>query len=96
LLLTVSKWASPTGSPFLGDDRATTGIKPSVEVKRPDTPAAIEVDELIDQQQQQEQNPTATPTPTPAPVKPKVVQEDIQLKKAIEILQDKAQAAKAG
>lgn len=97
LLLTVSKWASPTGTPFLGDDRATTGIKPSVEVKRPDTPAALEVDELIDQKQQEEQNPQTAPSPSPTPAKPKtVVQEDIQLKKAIEVLQDKAQAAKAG
>ena len=36
-LLTVAKWAGPNGTPFLGDDRTNTGIKPSVEVKRPDT-----------------------------------------------------------
>ena len=93
LLLTVAKWASSDGKPFLGEDRATTGIKPSIEVKRPDTPEPLEVENLIDQQT----NPNATPTPTPAPkpAVPKVV-EDIQLKKALEVLQDKATAAKAG
>ncbi len=94
LLLTIAKWASPSGKPFLGDDRATTGIKPSIEVKRPDTPSPIEVEELIDQQQ----NPEATPSPTPGVSKPavKTVVEDIQMKKALEILLEKVQAAKAG
>ena len=94
LLLTVAKWASASGVPFLGDDRQSTGIKPSVEVKRPETPAPVEVDELIDQQKENLQDPQVAPTPAPK-AKP-VVQEDIQLKKALEILQDKAQAAKAG
>lgn len=94
LLLTTSKWASPSGTPFLGEERNSTGIKPSVEVKRPETPEPIEVDELIDQQDEQSQNPqpTATPAKPKTDMKPA---EDIQLKKAIEILQDKAQAAKA-
>jgi carboxyl-terminal processing protease len=93
LLLTVAKWASPSGKPFLGEDRATTGLKPSIEVKRPDTPEPLEVENLIDQQT----NPNATPTPTPAPKPPapKVV-EDLQLKKALEVLTDKAAAAKVG
>ena len=96
LLLTTAKWASASGVPFLGDDRASMGVKPSVEVKRPDTPEPIEVEELIDQQEEQNQNPQ--PSTTPAPVKPDVTKkviEDIQLKKAIELLQDKSQAAKA-
>jgi carboxyl-terminal processing protease len=95
LLLTTAKWASPNGVPFLGDDRATTGVKPSVEVKRPDTPEPVEVEDLIDQQEEQKQNPQPTPTPAPTPEVKKAV-EDVQLKKAIELLQDKAQAAKAG
>ncbi|HLA96137.1 MAG TPA: hypothetical protein VK612_10480, partial [Pyrinomonadaceae bacterium] len=67
------------------------------EVKRPDTPEPLDVEELIDQQDQQNQNPQPTATPTPVVEKPKpVVLEDIQLKKAIELLQDKAQAAKSG
>jgi carboxyl-terminal processing protease len=94
-LLTVAKWASPNGTPFLGEDRATMGVKPSVEVKRPDTPEPIAVENLIDQQDQQNQNPQAQPTPTPKPVQPKTP-EDIQLKRALEILQGTAAAAKAG
>lgn len=96
LLLTTAKWASASGVPFLGEDRATMGVKPSVEVKRPDTPEPIEVEDLIDRQEEQNQNPQ--PSPSPAVVKPeepKKIIEDIQLKKAIEVLQDKAQAAKA-
>ncbi|HRI03041.1 MAG TPA: S41 family peptidase [Pyrinomonadaceae bacterium] len=89
LLLTVAKWASPNGTPFLGDDRATTGVKPSIEVKRPDTPEPLEVETLVDQQN----NPN--PSATPKTVAPKTV-EDIQLKKALEVLQDKAMTQKAG
>jgi carboxyl-terminal processing protease len=89
--LTVAKWASPAGSPFLGDDRSTTGVKPSVEVKRPDTPEPVEVETLIDEQDQEPQ-PQATPQPKPTP---KVV-EDLQLKKALELLQDKALGARSG
>lgn len=81
-LLTIAKWAAPSGAPFLGDDRATTGIKPSIEVKRPDTPEPLDIDSLVDPQ---EPNPNATPTPTPKPTAPKVL-EDIQLKKALEVL----------
>lgn len=93
LLLTVAKWASPNGTPFLGEDKATMGVKPSVEVKRPDTPEPLDIESLGDGPTQP--NPGATPTPTP---KPKVapVLEDIQLKKALEILGGSATAAKAG
>ena len=94
LLLTTAKWASPSGSPFLGEDRNSTGVKPSVEVKRPDTPEALEVEDLIDQQEEQNTNPQPTPTPAASPEVKKVV-EDIQMKKAIEILQDKVKAAGA-
>lgn len=97
LLLTVAKWASPTGKPFLGEDRNSMGVKPSVEVKRPDTPEPVEVEELIDQQEDSEQNPQPTASPSPAVEKPKVQQEDdVQLKKAVELLQDKVQTAKSG
>ncbi|HEX6278694.1 MAG TPA: S41 family peptidase [Pyrinomonadaceae bacterium] len=96
LLLTVAKWASPAGKPFLGEDRASMGVKPSVEVKRPDTPEPVEVEELIDQQEEQDQDPQPNASPSPAVEKPKVQQEDVQLKKAIELLQDKAQTAKSG
>lgn len=81
-LLTVAKWASPSGTPFLGDERANTGIKPSIEVKKPDTPEPLDIDSLAGQDGQ---NPQPTATPTPKPSVPKVV-EDVQLKKALEVL----------
>jgi hypothetical protein len=77
----VARWASPSGVPFLGDDRASTGVKPSVEVKRPDTPEPVEVENLIDQQDSPSPQPTPSPKPTPAPAA-----EDLQLKRAIELL----------
>lgn len=90
-LLTVAKWASPSGTPFLTDERATSGVMPSIEVKRPDTPEPLDV-ESLEQQDGQNQQPNAAPKP----VQPKVA-EDIQLKKALEVLQqDKAAAMKAG
>lgn len=95
LLLTTSKWASPNGVPFLGEDRTTMGVKPTVEVKRPDTPEPIEVENLIDNQEEQNQNPQPSSSPNPKQEPAKPVLEDIQLKKAIEILSDKAQATKA-
>ena len=97
LLLTTAKWASPSGKTFLATERSESGVKPSVEVKRPDTPEPLEVEDLIDQQEQEKQqpNPQATPTPQAAPT-PKPSPEDLQLKKALELLQDKANAAKAG
>ena len=92
LLLTVAKWASPNGNPFLTEDRANSGVKPSVEVKRPETPEPIEVEEMIDQQKQDQQQPSTTPSPQPTPKveQPKTAPEDIQLKKALEILQGNA------
>jgi carboxyl-terminal processing protease len=97
MLLTVAKWASPSGNTFLGTERTNTGIKPSVEVKKPDTPEPLEVDELIDQQEDQNQNPQpeATPNTTKPEVKPATT-EDFQLKKALELLSDKAATAKSG
>lgn len=86
-LLTVAKWASANGNPFLADDRQNSGVKPSVEVKRPETPEPLEVEDLIDQQKEEDQqpNPQATPQATPKAEVPKT-QEDLQLKKALEIL----------
>lgn len=90
MLLTVSKWASASGAPFLGEERATMGIKPSIEVKRPDMPEPLDVENLDDQQN--EQNPQAAPTPKPVQKQT----EDLQLKKALEVLSERAAAAKAG
>ncbi len=101
LLLTTAKWASPGGKTFLGNERADSGVKPSVEVKRPETPEPLEVEDLIDQQEQEKQAPNPQATPAPKVEQPKVEQpkpslEDLQLKKALELLQDKAQTMKAG
>ena len=90
LLLTVAKWASPAGNPFLGEDRATTGVKPSLEIKRPDTPEPIDPDTL----DEQGNNPAPQATPTPKPL-PKST-EDVQLKKALEVLGGAASAARSG
>jgi carboxyl-terminal processing protease len=94
LLLTTKKWASATGKTFLGEDRQNSGVKPSVEVKKPDTPEPIEVEDLVDQNEEQQQNPQATPTPTPKVETKPAVREDLQLKKALELMQDKPQPAK--
>ncbi len=85
LLLTTIKWASSTGKPFLGE-----GITPTVEVKRPELADAIDPEALTGndddevaqpaQENEQRDTPTATPPTTPAP------SEDLQLKKALEIL----------
>jgi carboxyl-terminal processing protease len=92
-LLTTAKWASPNGVAFLGDDRANTGVKPSVEVKRPDTPEPLAVEDLVDQQNQQ--NPDQPGTEPKPKTEPRTVIEDLQLKKALELLADKAQVMKA-
>jgi carboxyl-terminal processing protease len=89
LLLTIAKWASPNGNPFLGEERATTGVKPTIEVKRPDTPEPIDPDTIDNGDNP---NPQATPTPKPLPKS----SEDVQLKKALEVLNGTASAAKTG
>jgi carboxyl-terminal processing protease len=88
LLLTTAKWASANGNPFLTDERTTSGVKPSVEVKRPETPEPIEVENLVEQQEEEREQPQpqATPAPVAKPEAPKPSGEDIQLKKALEIL----------
>ncbi|MBC8028782.1 MAG: S41 family peptidase [Pyrinomonadaceae bacterium] len=91
LLLTTVKWASASGKPFLGEDRARSGVMPSVEVKRPELADAIDPEELTGN----DTDPVAKPgqpndkpevVPEAAPAKPAV--EDIQLKKALELLRE--------
>lgn len=77
-LLTVAKWASPSGVPFLGEDRASTGVKPTIEVKRPDVLPPLDVDNI-------EPNAPEAPQPSPSPT-PKKEVEDVQMKKALELL----------
>jgi carboxyl-terminal processing protease len=81
LLLTTVKWASASGKPFLGEDRAHSGVAPTVEVKRPEAPDNLDVDDLPSTE---EPKPNASPEPMQ-----KSEPEDLQLKKAIELLRDK-------
>jgi len=97
LLLTTVKWASSGGKTFLGEDRAHSGVTPNVEVKG-EVAEAVDPDELTGN----DDDPIAKPeagnekretTPAPAAKPPA---EDLQLKKALELLKDKpAQRAAA-
>ena len=93
LLLTTVKWASSTGKTFLGEDRAHSGVTPSVEVKSQDVADAVDPDDLTGNDDDAVAKPEAgnekdkrDTTPAPA-AKPAV--EDLQLKKALELLKDK-------
>jgi carboxyl-terminal processing protease len=88
LLLTTSKWASSLGKTFLSDERLASGVKPSVEVKRAEEVASPE--DLVDQNENQQPETS----PTPKAETPKA--EDLILKKALELLQDKAMTKAAG
>ena len=90
LLLTTVKWASGSGKSFLGEDRTRSGISPTVEVKKPETADASDVDDLTTPD---EDKPNQTRPNNPStPVIPKPQPDDIQLKKAIELLRDKRAA----
>jgi len=92
LLLTTVKWASSNGKTFLGEDRAHSGVAPSVEVKGPEVSESVDPDDLtgndddsIKQQDQGNEKRDVAPAPAakPAPA------EDLQLKKALELLKDR-------
>ena len=91
LLLTTVKWASANGKAFLGEDRARSGVAPTVEVKSPEVSESVDPDELTGNDDDEIVKPEAgnekrETTPAPA-VKPPG--EDLQLKKALELLKDK-------
>jgi carboxyl-terminal processing protease len=90
LLLTTVKWASASGKPFLGEDRARSGVAPSVEVKRPEVAEAIDPEELTGNDDDGATRPTQSPDkPEVAPVEPpKAPAEDLQMKKALELLRE--------
>lgn len=91
LLLTTVKWASGNGKPFLGEDRTHSGVTPSVEVKSPDVADSIDPDDLTgnddDSVAKPDQNTDKRENVTPAT--PKAATEDLQMKKALELLKDK-------
>src|SRR5438132_5182976 len=62
LLLTTVKWASSGGKPFLGEDRARSGIAPSVEVKRPDNLEASDLEDLSGTDEEPGTKPNQVPT----------------------------------
>jgi carboxyl-terminal processing protease len=89
LLLTTVKWSSASGKPFLGEDRSHSGVAPSVEVKRPELADAIDPDDLTGNDDDQAPKPgqlNEKPQVAPEPAKPSV--EDLQLKKAIDLLRE--------
>jgi carboxyl-terminal processing protease len=97
LLLTTVKWASSGGKTFLGEDRAHSGVTPNVEVKGQEIAEAVDPDELTgnddDEVARPEQgNEKREVAPAPATKPPA---EDLQLKKALELLKDKPAAARA-
>jgi len=94
LLLTTVKWASANGKPFLGEDRAHSGLAPSVEVKRPENGDSADVEDLSGNEDETKPNqPNVRPGTPSQPVAPKPQPEDTQLKKALELLRDKPAAS---
>ena len=79
LLLTVTRYAAPSGKVFMTD-----GVTPNVEVKRADLAEVGTTDEGKQQQQQNEGAPPVVVAPKPA--------DDLMLKKAIEVLTSGAKA----
>ncbi len=93
LLLTTVKWASGSGKPFLGEDRNHSGIAPTVEVKKPENLDTGDVEDLTGNE---EDKPNQTKPSAPSePVVPKPQPEDIQLKKALELLREKPATQRA-
>lgn len=93
LLLTTVKWASASGKPFLGEDRGHSGVQPTVEVKGQDVADSVDPDDLTGNDDDAVSKPEpgnekdkrdATPAPATKPTT-----EDLQLKKALELLKDR-------
>lgn len=89
LLLTTIKWASSTGKAFLGE-----GVKPSVEVKPVDVAEAIDPEDLTGNDddaiaQPQPNAPADRRDVAPDAAAPKQQPEDVQLKKALDLLREK-------
>jgi carboxyl-terminal processing protease len=98
LLLTTVKWATAGGKTFLGEDRAHSGVTPTVEVKGQEVAEAVDPDDLTgnddDAISKPEQGTEKRDVAPASAVKPAL--EDLQLKKALELLKDKpAQRAAA-
>ena len=90
LLLTVVKWASATAKPFLGEDRSHSGITPSVEVKTPDVADSVSPDDLSNDD---DNKPAQAPQDKREPVPEVKPVEDVQMKKALDLLRENKPAA---
>ena len=95
LLLTTVKWASANGKTFLGEDRAHSGVTPNVEVKGQEVSESVDPDDLtgndddaIAKPDQPNDKRDTAPTPSTKPAA-----EDLQLKKALELLNKPLQRA---
>ncbi len=88
LLLTTVKWASASGKPFLGEERSRSGVTPSVEVKRPDLAEAIDPEDLTGNDDDPANRTNVTPNVGPDPGSAKPPAEDLQMKKALELLKE--------
>lgn len=91
LLLTTVKWANASGKPFLGEDRAHSGVTPSVEVKRPELAESVDPEDLTGNDDDPVVNPSQPnekPTVAQEPGTPKPAAEDVQMKKALELLRE--------
>jgi len=93
LLLTTVKWASTAGKPFLG-----SGVAPTVEVKNPELAEAVDPEDLTGN----DDDPIAQPDaqdeqrePSVGPARVKQPREDVQMKKALEVLREKEKPAAA-
>ncbi|HKZ77634.1 MAG TPA: S41 family peptidase [Pyrinomonadaceae bacterium] len=102
LLLTTVKWASASGKPFLGEDRSHSGVSPSVEVKRPEVAEAIDPEDLTGNDDDAAAKPGQPPAQAPSqpsekrdlpPEPAKSGVEDLQMKKALELLRENKPAA---
>jgi len=97
LLLTTVKWASGNGKTFLGEDRAHSGVAPSVEVKSQEISENVDPDDLTgnddDSVAKPEPDAEKRETAPQPPAKPDL--EDLQMKKALELLRDKPAAQRA-
>jgi carboxyl-terminal processing protease len=86
LLLTTVKWASSKGKAFLG-----AGISPTVEVKRPELAEAVDPEDLTGNDDDAIARPSASPDKrevAPEAASTKQQPEDVQLKKALELLRE--------
>jgi carboxyl-terminal processing protease len=97
LLLTTIKWASASGVPFLGADRTNSGVKPSVKVEKPEAVDGIDPEDLTgndDDAVVQPNQPNDKREVSPEANSPKQQPEDVQMKKALELLREQPASAK--